>query len=128
MFTVNGQSGRSNSFLVDGMDNNDLTSGTNMGSFFSQQVIDEFVLLTNQFAAEFGRASGGMLNIVTRQGSNDRSWDGFLQGTTAGWNRSGTGFSDQLRRSRIRFSRSPARSRLTSTCVTVRSSHSTATK
>ena len=39
VLTVNGQSGRSNSFLVDGMDNNDLTSGTTLNSFFSQQVV-----------------------------------------------------------------------------------------
>ena len=36
-FTVNGQSGRSNSFLVDGLDNNDQTSGTTLNSYFSQQ-------------------------------------------------------------------------------------------
>jgi len=89
VFTVNGQGGRSNSFLVDGMDNNDLTSGTALNSFFSQQVIQEFVLLTNQFAPEFGRASGGILNIVTRRGTNDRAWDGFVQGTEDSWNETG---------------------------------------
>src|SRR5262245_19947029 len=37
VFVVNGQSGRSNSFLVDGVDNNDRTSGTTLNSAFSQQ-------------------------------------------------------------------------------------------
>lgn len=89
VFTVNGQSGRSNSFLVDGMDNNDSTSGTTTNSFFSQQVIQEFVLLTHQFAPEFGGASGGVVNIITRQGSNDRTWEAFVQGTRDGWNETG---------------------------------------
>jgi len=86
VFSVNGQSGRSNSFLVDGLDNNDSTSGTTLNSFFSQQVIQEFVLLTHQYSPEFGRAAGGLLNIVTRRGSNERTWDGFFQGTSDGWN------------------------------------------
>lgn len=95
VFTVNGQGGRSNSFLVDGMDNNDMTSGTTFNSFFSQQVIQEFVLLTHQFAPEFGRASGGMLNVVTRRGTNERSWDAFVQGTRSPWNSTGD-FVDSL--------------------------------
>jgi hypothetical protein len=89
VFTVNGQSGRSNSFLVDGVDNNDATSGTTMNSFFSQQVIQEFVLLTHQFAPEFGGASGGVLNVVTRRGDNEHSWEAFAQGTAASWNHTG---------------------------------------
>ena len=88
-FTVHGQSGRANAFLVDGMDNNDDTSGTALNSAFSPQVIREFVLSTSQFAAEFGRASGGVLNIVTHQGANQPAWDLFVQGSAAAWNSSG---------------------------------------
>ncbi len=95
VFVINGQSGRSNSFLVDGLDNNDQTSGTTLNSFFSQQVIQEFVLLTNQYSPEFGRASGGILNIVTRRGSNDFHWEAFAQGTSSRWNESGD-FVDAL--------------------------------
>ncbi len=89
VFVVNGQSGRSNSFLVDGLDNNDQVSGTSQNSFFSQQVIQEFVLLTHQYSAEFGRASGGLMNVVTKKGTNESSWDAFIQGTSADWNRTG---------------------------------------
>jgi hypothetical protein len=89
IFIINGQSGRSNSFLVDGLDNNDQVSGTSLNSTFSAQVIDEFVLLKNQFAPEFGRATGGVLNIVTKQGTNELSWGGFVQGTDDAWNESG---------------------------------------
>jgi len=89
VLSVNGQSGRSNSFLVDGMDNNDSTSGATMNSFFSQQVIQEFVLLTHQYSPEFGGASGGLLNVVTRRGDNDHTWGTVVQGTSSAWNESG---------------------------------------
>jgi len=95
VFVVNGQSGRSNSFLVDGLDNNDQTSGTTLNSFYSQQVIQEFVLLTHQYLPEFGRASGGVLNIVTRRGSNEPTWEAFAQGSSSDWNDSGA-FVDSL--------------------------------
>jgi hypothetical protein len=88
-FVLNGQSGRANSFLVDGLDNNDLTSNTTLNAPFSTQVIREFKVLTHQFAPEFGRASGGVLNIVTRQGTNDRGLEFFAQGVTHGLSRAG---------------------------------------
>ncbi len=89
VFVVNGQSGRSNSFLVDGLDNNDRTSGTTLNSAFSQQVIGEFVFLTNQYAPEFGRASGGIMNIVTQRGTNETRAGGFVQGSFASLNSPG---------------------------------------
>ena len=89
VFVVNGQSGRANSFLVDGLDNNDRTSGTSLNAFFSQQVIKEFVVLTSQFAPEFGRASGGILNIITARGGNEAKAGGFLQGIISGMNQPG---------------------------------------
>lgn len=96
-FVIHGQTGRSNSFVVDGLDNNDQSSGTTLNAFFSQQVIREFVVLTSQYRAEFGRASGGVLNIVTRQGTNEFEGELFLQGTGAGWNDHGR-FGDALPR------------------------------
>ena len=89
VFVVNGQSGRSNSFLVDGVDNNDRTSGMTMNSFFSQQVIGEFVFLTHQYSPEFGRAAGGIMNIVTHRGTNERQAGGFVQGSLAKLNSPG---------------------------------------
>ena len=90
VFLVNGQSGRSNSFLVDGMDNNDLTSGTTFNAYLSQQVIREFVVMTSQFAPEFGRASGGVLNVVTQRGTNDPSFSLFFQGAGSNLNQPGS--------------------------------------
>ena len=89
VFVVNGQSGRANSFLVDGLDNNDRTSGTTLNGYFSQQVIREFVVLTSQYAPEFGRASGGILNIVTARGGNNPSAGGFAQGVSSTLNQPG---------------------------------------
>lgn len=89
VFNINGQSGRANSFLVDGLDNNDLTSNTTLNAPFSSQVIREFKVLTHQFAPEFGRAAGGVVNIITRQGTNDRTLDVFAQGVTRGLSHAG---------------------------------------
>ena len=88
-FVVNGQTGRSNSYLVDGLDNNDQASGTSLNASFSDLVISEFVVLTHQFAPEFGRASGGILNILTERGTNTPSLLGFASGSYGGWNASG---------------------------------------
>ena len=79
-FVINGQTGRSNSYLVDGLDNNDQASGTSLNAEFSSLVISEFLLLTHQFAPEFGRASGGVLNIITQRGTNQLESMAFVQG------------------------------------------------
>ena len=89
-FVVNGQTGRANSYLVDGLDNNDLASGTTLNATFSDLVVSEFVLMTHQFSPEFGRASGGVLNLVTERGSNQSSALGFIQGSPRGINASGS--------------------------------------
>jgi hypothetical protein len=75
-----GQRGRSNNVMVDGLDNNDATVGA-VRATFSQEAIREFQVLTNSYSAEFGKASGGVLNIVTRSGTND------LRGTAFGFYR-----------------------------------------
>lgn len=88
-FVVNGQGGRANTYLVDGLDNNDTASGTSLNSSFSDLVIDEFVVLTHQFSPEFGRASGGVMNILTQRGTNTQSSLGFVQGSPSAWNAAG---------------------------------------
>ncbi|HYS04468.1 MAG TPA: carboxypeptidase regulatory-like domain-containing protein [Candidatus Dormibacteraeota bacterium] len=89
VMVLNGQSARANSFLVDGFDNNDLTSGTSLNAFFSQQVIKEAVVLKHQFMPEFGRASGGIINIITQQGTNDPQGTAFVQGVSRHVNAAG---------------------------------------
>lgn len=59
----------SNNLMVDGLDNNDrILGGANTS--FSQEAIREFQVLTTSYPAEFGNATGGILNIVTRSGTN----------------------------------------------------------
>ncbi len=64
-----GQRGRSNNITVDGLDNNDATVGS-VRAVFSQEAVREFQVLTNSYSAEFGKASGGVVNIVTKSGTN----------------------------------------------------------
>ena len=67
-----GQRARSNNVTVDGLDNNDETVGS-VRAMFSQDAVQEFQVLTNGFSAEFGKAAGGVVNVVTRSGTNTTS-------------------------------------------------------
>jgi hypothetical protein len=71
---------RSNSINVDGADAGDYISGGTRATV-SQDAVQEFQIITNGFAAEYGRASGGVVNIVTKSGTNDThaSAFGFLR-------------------------------------------------
>jgi hypothetical protein len=68
--SFNGQSARFNNITIDGLDNNDIGSGS-VRSTFSQDAVQEFQVVSDSYSAEFGRALGGIVNIVTRGGSND---------------------------------------------------------
>src|SRR6266566_1754385 len=72
-----GQRGRSNLVQVDGADNTDNSVNASR-STVSQEAVQEFQVVTNSFAPEFGRSSGGVVNVVTKGGSND--WRGNLFG------------------------------------------------
>jgi hypothetical protein len=65
-----GASPRQNSFLVDGLDHNDLGNG-NQRSTFSQEAIQEFQVIAAAASAEYGRALGGTINAITKRGTND---------------------------------------------------------
>ncbi len=74
--SINGQRGRSNSIVLDGADNNGQLNG-NVRLTISQEAVQEFQVVTNQFSPEFGNASGGLINIISRGGYNDFHGDGF---------------------------------------------------
>ncbi|MBV9085449.1 MAG: TonB-dependent receptor [Acidobacteriaceae bacterium] len=74
--SFNGQRGRSNNIVVDGVDNNGQLNGT-VRLTLSQDAVQEFQVVTNQFAPEFGRAGGGLVNIVSKSGTNDFHGDLF---------------------------------------------------
>ena len=67
---IGGQRARANLVNVDGMDAID-NSTNGVRSTVSQEAVQEFQLITNGYAAEYGRASGGVVNIITRSGTND---------------------------------------------------------
>jgi hypothetical protein len=75
--TFAGQRARSNNITVDGLDNNDSAAGGVLATF-SQEAVQEFQVLTNSFPAEFGNASGGVVNIVTKSGTNMLSGSAFM--------------------------------------------------
>ena len=74
--TFAGQRARSNNITVDGVDNNDSAVGA-VRATFSQEAVREFQVLTNSYSAEFGKASGGVVNIVTKSGTNRLSGNLF---------------------------------------------------
>jgi hypothetical protein len=65
-----GQRARANLVNVDGADAVD-NSTNGIRSTVSQEAVQEFQIITNNYAAEYGRASGGVVNIITRSGTND---------------------------------------------------------
>jgi len=65
-----GQRARSNLVQVDGADNID-NSVNAARSTVSQEAVQEFQVVINSFAAEFGRTAGGVVNIVTKSGTNE---------------------------------------------------------
>jgi hypothetical protein len=68
--SITGQRFINNGFIVDGLSATDDAAGL-AGTFYSQEVIREFEVVTSGGVAEFGRASGGFVNIITRSGTND---------------------------------------------------------
>jgi len=81
-FNVNGQRSAFNNFLLDGLDNN--SYGTSNQGFANENIppspdaVSEFRLETNNYSAEYGRASGAVINASIRRGTNQfhgRAWD-----------------------------------------------------
>ena len=64
-----GQRARANNITVDGLNNNDDVTG-GVRATFSQEAVREFQVLAGSYSAEFGKASGGAVNIVTKSGTN----------------------------------------------------------
>jgi Carboxypeptidase regulatory-like domain len=73
---MSGQRARSNLVNVDGADATD-NSVNGVRSTVSQEDVQEFQIITNSYAPEYGRAAGGVVNIITRSGSNDFHGDVF---------------------------------------------------
>jgi hypothetical protein len=77
---VNGQATQNANYMLDGAGNNDNFNNGNGGAQARTPVeaIQEFQLLTSQFDAEFGTTSGGVVNAVSKQGTNALHGTGFF--------------------------------------------------
>ena len=81
-FNINGQRSAFNNFLLDGLDNNNY--GTSNQGFANENIppspdaVEEFRIETDNYSAEYGGASGGVINATVRRGTNQfhgRAWD-----------------------------------------------------
>jgi outer membrane receptor protein involved in Fe transport len=69
-FSINGQRSASTNILLDGGENVDNFDAT-LGQSVPLDSVQEFTVLTSNYSAEFGRASGGIVNVATKAGTND---------------------------------------------------------
>jgi outer membrane receptor protein involved in Fe transport len=69
-FSVNGARGRSNNFLIDGTENNDISIAGQGFQIRNPDAIQEVSVQTSNYDSEFGRAGGGVINVITKGGTN----------------------------------------------------------
>ena len=72
---INGLRSASTNVMLDGVNNNDEFTAS-IGQAIPLDAVQEFTVLTSNFTSEFGRASGGIVNAVTKSGTN--SYHGTL--------------------------------------------------
>ncbi len=69
-YALNGMRSASTNILLDGSDNND-TFTASVGQSVPLDSVQEFSVVSSTFTAEYGRASGGVVNVATKSGSNE---------------------------------------------------------
>ena len=85
-FSVNGNNTTGNLFLVDGVNNNDIGSNRTILLYPSIQAIEEMKVLANSYGPENGQASGAIVSIITRSGSNKFHGGAFYAGRNTAFN------------------------------------------
>ncbi len=75
-YNINGQRSTSTSILLDGVENVDNFTAT-VGQAIPLDSVQEFRVITGNFSAEYGRASGGIVNVATIAGSNEFHGTGY---------------------------------------------------
>jgi len=74
VMSIAGARPQQSSFLLDGTDVNDyrnVSPGGAAGVFMGVETVREFKVLTNSYSAEYGRAAGGVISVVTKSGTNE---------------------------------------------------------
>lgn len=84
-YSVNGQRPRGNNFLIDGVENNDISVTGPAFTISNPDAVQEVNIQTSNFSAEFGRAGGAVFNQITKSGTNT------IHGT-ANWAYTGSAF------------------------------------
>jgi outer membrane receptor protein involved in Fe transport len=69
-YSINGQRANSNEFLLDGAPNSAAAQNQPVINA-NPDMVQEFKVETNNFSVEFGRAAGGVFNVITRSGTNE---------------------------------------------------------
>ena len=82
--TAAGQNHRNNTFLIDGLsiDDNRLS---NIRGTLSLDAVSEFMVLSNSYSAEYGQASGAVINLLTRSGTNQYRGRAFYYRRDDAW-------------------------------------------
>src|SRR5215472_16477167 len=70
-FSINGQRTRGNNYMLDGTENNDVEFSGEEQVFAIADAVEEVSVQTGNFGVEFGRAGGGVFNVVTKSGTNN---------------------------------------------------------
>lgn len=76
-FSINGSRPTQNSWTVDGADNVDRGANLTLLNYPSVDALQEFKVLRSNYSAEFGRAAGGQINVVTKSGTRDFHGDAY---------------------------------------------------
>jgi hypothetical protein len=108
---INGNREQSNNFLLDGMDNNEVSDNL-LGYTPAPDAIQEFNLITNNASAEFGNFQGGIVSATIKSGTNSFHgdvWEFFrndklnANSWSNNYNLDGAGNSDPLPRDKLRW-------------------------
>ena len=79
-FSFNGATGPENNFLIDGVNTTDPAFGL-LGTQLTLEFIGETEIITGGYNAEYGRATGGVVNVITKSGSNNFHGDIWFYAT-----------------------------------------------
>src|SRR5205823_12137232 len=78
--SISGGRPQENVYRLDGLVINDYANGSPGSALWVNMGVDavrEFSVLTNTYSAEYGRSSGGVINAITKSGTNDLHGSGF---------------------------------------------------
>jgi outer membrane receptor protein involved in Fe transport len=75
-FSLNGQRASGTEILLDGAENTNVFD-TSVGLLIPQDAVQEFRIITNNFDAQYGRSSGGVVNVITKSGTDNFHGDAW---------------------------------------------------